>query len=73
VCSALSVLQWFHLSAMLKAGLGSTSLLTDQNGDEVDDSALHYFPYGATRAGDPAALPTTQCPVDGVQLHRVTA
>jgi RHS repeat-associated protein len=24
----------------------------------VTDSALHYFPYGATRAGDPAALPT---------------
>ncbi|MBU1750375.1 MAG: hypothetical protein KKA73_22045, partial [Chloroflexi bacterium] len=51
--------------------LGSTSLLTDQNGDEVDDSRLYYYPYGSVRAGDPAALPT-EFNFTGQRLDRST-
>jgi RHS repeat-associated protein len=38
--------------------LGSTSLLSDGDGDQVPGSRVSYYPYGQTRAGDLATLPT---------------
>ncbi|MBU0491840.1 MAG: RHS repeat-associated core domain-containing protein [Chloroflexi bacterium] len=51
--------------------LGSTSLLTDQDGNEVSNSRLSYYPYGSVRSGDPAALPT-EVNFTGQRLDRGT-
>ncbi|MCR4408662.1 MAG: RHS repeat-associated core domain-containing protein, partial [Anaerolineae bacterium] len=38
--------------------LGSTGVLSDEAGNEVPGSGVRYYPYGRTRLGDPASLPT---------------
>ncbi|MBC7252221.1 MAG: RHS repeat-associated core domain-containing protein, partial [Anaerolineae bacterium] len=38
--------------------LGSTSLLSDGSGNGIPGSRVSYFPYGETRIGDLASLPT---------------
>jgi RHS repeat-associated protein len=46
-----------HPSAALRAGLGSTSVMSDQAGNAIGE-AIRYFPYGTTRTGNPGTLPT---------------
>jgi RHS repeat-associated protein len=38
--------------------LGSTSILSDENGQQVADSRVAYLPYGGVRLGDASTLPT---------------
>jgi RHS repeat-associated protein len=38
--------------------LGSTSVLSDENGQQVTDSRVAYLPYGGLRLGDASTLPT---------------
>jgi RHS repeat-associated protein len=38
--------------------LGSTSILSDGNGQPVTDSRVAYLPYGGVRLGDASTLPT---------------
>jgi RHS repeat-associated protein len=38
--------------------LGSTSILSDENGQQVADSRVAYLPYGGLRLGDASTLPT---------------
>ncbi|MBN1315451.1 MAG: hypothetical protein JXA42_08285 [Anaerolineales bacterium] len=45
-----------HPSAALRADLGSTSLLSDENGDYVDGTEARYLPYGGYRVEPTAEL-----------------
>lgn len=38
--------------------LGSTSILSDENGQQLTDSRVAYLPYGGVRLGDVSTLPT---------------
>ena len=38
--------------------LGSTSTLSNENGEQVTDSRVAYLPYGGVRLGDASTLPT---------------
>ena len=38
--------------------LGSTSILSDENGEQVTDSRVAYLPYGGVRLGEASTLPT---------------
>ena len=54
-------IHWLHTDHPSQAqdySLGSTSLLSDENGDDVVDSRIRYLPYGEIRSGDFDALPT---------------